>query len=163
DYGCCCLGSLNLAAYVTSPFSATAAFDFEKMKKATKLAVRMLDNVLIATKWPLEEQRRVADEKRRLGLGFTGLGDTLIMLGLRYDSEQGRHLAAELARQMRDAAYEPSVALAQERGAFPLLQADEYLCSDFAQRLPDELKQAIRQHGIRNSHLTSIAPTGTIS
>lgn len=163
DYGCCCLGSLNLTAYVTSPFSATAAFDFEKMKKATKVAVRMLDNVLTATKWPLEEQRREAENKRRLGLGFTGLGDTLIMLGLRYDSEQGRQLAADLAREMRDAAYEASVALAQERGAFPLLQADDYLRSEFAQRLPESIQQAIRQHGIRNSHLTSIAPTGTIS
>src|SRR5690606_2316804 len=103
------------------------------------------------------------DDKRRLGLGFTGLGDTLIMLGVRYDTEAGRELAAEFARQMRDAAYEASVELAQERGAFPKLQADEYLSSDFAQRLPEELKQAIRQHGIRNSHLTSIAPTGTIS
>src|SRR5690606_30947664 len=143
DYGCCCLGSLNLAAYVTSPFSETAAFDFQKMRKATKLAVRMLDNVLIATKWPLEEQRREADDKRRLGLGFTGLGDTLIMLGVRYDTEQGRELAAEFARQMRDAAYEASVSLAQERGAFPKLQADEYLRSEFARRLPEELKQAI--------------------
>ncbi|MCC2597219.1 adenosylcobalamin-dependent ribonucleoside-diphosphate reductase [Pusillimonas sp. MFBS29] len=163
DYGCCCLGSLNLAAYVTSPFSETAAFDFEKMRKATKLAVRMLDNVLIATKWPLEEQRREADDKRRLGLGFTGLGDTLIMLGVRYDTEQGRELAGEFARQMRDAAYEASIELAQERGAFPKLQAEEYLRSEFAQRLPEQIKQAIREHGIRNSHLTSIAPTGTIS
>ena len=163
DYGCCCLGSLNLAAYVTSPFSETAAFDFEKMRKATKLAVRMLDNVLIATKWPLEEQRREADDKRRLGLGFTGLGDTLIMLGVRYDTEQGRELAGEFARQMRDAAYEASIELAQERGAFPKLQAEEYLRSEFAQRLPEQIKQAVREHGIRNSHLTSIAPTGTIS
>src|SRR3546814_8544992 len=90
------------------------------MKQATKLAVRMLDNVLIATKWPLDEQRLEEENKRRLGLGFTGLGDTLIMLGLRYDSEQGRQLAADFARHMRDAAYEASVALAQERGAFPL-------------------------------------------
>src|SRR5690606_5093040 len=127
DYGCCCLGSLNLTAYVSNPFSDAAAFDFNTMRKATKLAVRMLDNVLIATKWPLEEQQREADAKRRLGLGFTGLGDTLIMLGLRYDSEEGRSLAADMAREMRDAAYEASVELAKERGAFPLLNADEYL------------------------------------
>lgn len=163
DYGCCCLGSLNLTAYVTDPFSSKAAFDFKQMRKATKLAVRMLDNVLIATKWPLDEQKVEADAKRRLGLGFTGLGDTLIMLGVNYDSEEGRQLAADMAREMRDAAYESSIDLAKERGAFPLLDAEKYLSSRFAERLPDDIKNAIRKHGIRNSHLTSIAPTGTIS
>ncbi len=163
DYGCCCLGSLNLTAYVKAPFSAEAGFDFEQMAQVTKLAVRMLDNVLIATKWPLDEQAREAAAKRRLGLGFTGLGDALIMLGIRYDSEEGRELAARIAREMRDAAYAGSVELAIERGAFPLFDADRYLQSGFASRLPDALKSQIRQHGIRNSHLTSIAPTGTIS
>lgn len=163
DYGCCCLGSLNLTAYITSPFSDRAGFDFAKMKKATRLAVRMLDNVLIATKWPLEEQQREADAKRRLGLGFTGLGDALIMMGLRYDSEQGRRLAADVAREMCVAAYEASVELARERGAFPLFDAERYLQGGFASRLPEALQEAIREHGIRNSHLTSIAPTGTIS
>jgi ribonucleoside-diphosphate reductase alpha chain len=163
DYGCCCLGSLNLTAYVTSPFGTDAGFDYKQMRRATKLAVRMLDNVLIATKWPLEEQKCEADAKRRLGLGFTGLGDTLIMLGVRYDSEKGRELAADMAREMRDAAYEASVDLAKERGAFPMFDAEKYLQSGFASRLPDTLKDAIRQHGVRNSHLTSIAPTGTIS
>src|SRR5690606_35161045 len=108
-------------------------------------------------------QKREADAKRRLGLGVTGLGDTLIMLGLRYDSEEGREAAARFAREMRDAAYEASVELARERGAFPLFDADKYLASAFASRLPDALKDKIRQYGIRNSHLTSIAPTGTIS
>src|SRR5690606_11136642 len=163
DYGCCCLGSLNLTAYVTAPFTPKAAFDFTQMRKATKLAIRMLDNVLIATKWPLDEQKREADAKRRLGLGFTGLGDTLIMLGVAYDTEQGRELAADLAREMRDAAYEASVELAKERGAFPLLDTEKYLQGGFASRLPDDIKASIRKHGIRNSHLTSIAPTGTIS
>ncbi|NYT66666.1 adenosylcobalamin-dependent ribonucleoside-diphosphate reductase [Alcaligenaceae bacterium] len=163
DYGCCCLGSLNLTAYVTDPFSSKAAFDFKQMRKATKLAIRMLDNVLIATKWPLEEQKIEADAKRRLGLGFTGLGDTLIMLGFSYDSEEGRQLAADMAREMRDAAYEASIDLAKERGAFPLLDVDKYLSSGFAARLPDDIKDGIRKHGVRNSHLTSIAPTGTIS
>ncbi|NYT61428.1 adenosylcobalamin-dependent ribonucleoside-diphosphate reductase [Alcaligenaceae bacterium] len=163
DYGCCCLGSLNLTAYVSKPFTADAAFDFKKMRKASKLAVRMLDNVLIATKWPLDEQKQEADAKRRLGLGFTGLGDTLIMLGVAYNTEKGRALAADMAREMRDAAYEASVELAQERGAFPMLDTEKYLQGGFAARLPDSIKAAIRKHGIRNSHLTSIAPTGTIS
>jgi ribonucleoside-diphosphate reductase alpha chain len=163
DYGCCCLGSLNLAAYVDAPFTEAARFDFELLAKVTKIGVRMLDNVLIATKWPLPEQAREADAKRRLGLGFTGLGDALIMLGVRYDTEAGRALAADISRVMRDAAYAGSIDLAKERGAFPLFDADKYLAAGFASRLPDGLKEQIRAHGIRNSHLTSIAPTGTIS
>lgn len=162
-YGCCCLGSLNLTAYVEQPFTGEARFDFARMAEVTKIAVRMLDNVLTATRWPLPEQAAEAEAKRRLGLGFTGLGDALIMLGVRYDSEGGRALAAEISRIMRDAAYEGSVELARERGAFPLFDADRYLAAGFASRLPDHIREQIRQHGIRNSHLTSIAPTGTIS
>jgi len=163
DYGCCCLGSINLVACVEAPFTAEARFDFAKLAKVAGIAVRMLDNVLTATNWPLEEQAQEAAAKRRIGLGFTGLGDALIMLGVRYDSERGRELAAEVAREMRDASYAASVELAKERGAFPLLDAEKYLQGGFAARLPDALKEQIRQHGIRNSHLTSIAPTGTIS
>ena len=163
DYGCCCLGSLNLTAYVKEPFSDEPTFDFDLFERVTKIAVRMLDNVLIATQWPLEEQAREASAKRRLGLGFTGLGDALIMLNVRYDTPEGRELAARISRVMRDAAYWGSVDLAKERGAFPLLDVEQYLKGGFASRLPDELKGAIRVHGIRNSHLTSIAPTGTIS
>jgi ribonucleoside-diphosphate reductase alpha chain len=163
DYGCCCLGSLNLTAYVSAPFTAEASFDFDLLARVTKLAVRMLDNVLTVTKWPLEEQSREASAKRRLGLGLTGLGDALIMLGVRYDSEAGRELAAKISCEMRDAAYAGSIELAQERGPFPLLDAEKYLHDSFAARLPEKLKADIRVHGIRNSHLTSIAPTGTIS
>ncbi len=163
DYGCCCLGSLNLTAYVKDPFSDEPSFDFDLFERVTRVAVRMLDNVLIATQWPLEEQAREASAKRRLGLGFTGLGDALIMLGVRYDSPEGRELAARISRVMRDSAYWGSVDLAKERGAFPLLDVEQYLKGGFASRLPDDLKGAIRVHGIRNSHLTSIAPTGTIS
>lgn len=163
DYGCCCLGSLNLNAYVRAPFSEEASFDFELLADVTKVAVRMLDNVLIATRWPLPEQAAEADAKRRLGLGYTGLGDALIMLGLRYDSAAGRAMAEAISRVMRDAAYASSVELAIERGPFPLFDAEQYLSSAFAQRLPEELRAAIARHGIRNSHLTSIAPTGTIS
>src|SRR5690606_27462559 len=152
DYGCCCLGSLNLTAYVKDPFTESASFDFELMDRVTKISVRMLDHVLTATKWPLEEQRREADAKRRLGRGFTGLGDALIMLGVRYDSDEGRELAAKMACLLRDAAYEASVELAKERGAFPLFDAQRYLESGFAARLPSTLKDAIRAHGLRNSH-----------
>ena len=163
DYGCCCLGSLNLTSFVTAPISAQPLFDFDLLSRVTTIAVRMLDNVLTATKWPLEEQAREAAAKRRVGLGFTGLGDALIMLGIRYDSDEGRNLAAEIARAMRDAAYSSSIELAKERGAFPMLDVERYLEGGFVSRLPDAMKEAIRQYGIRNSHLTSIAPTGTIS
>ncbi|RJX32097.1 MAG: ribonucleoside-diphosphate reductase, adenosylcobalamin-dependent [Oxalobacter sp.] len=163
DYGCCCLGSLNLTAYVKNPFSEDAGFDFDLFERVTKVAVRMLDNVLTATQWPLEEQAREAAAKRRIGLGFTGLGDALIMLNVRYDKPEGRELARKISEVMRDSSYWGSVELAKERGAFPLLDVEQYLKGGFASRLPDDLKDAIRVQGIRNSHLTSIAPTGTIS
>ena len=163
-YGCCCLGSINLARMVKNPFSVHAGFDYEPFKQLVKVAVRMLDNVLDVTAWPLPEQQQEASNKRRIGLGYTGLGDALVMLNLPYDTDQARAFAADITRIMRDEAYSASVELAQERGAFPLLKADEYLASPrFASRLPDELKNRIREHGLRNSHLLSIAPTGTIS
>jgi ribonucleoside-diphosphate reductase alpha chain len=163
-YGCCCLGSVDLTRFVRQPFSEAASFDFEAFGKVAVTAVRMLDNVLEVTAWPLEAQRREAMAKRRVGLGFTGLGDTLIMLRLHYDSDAARAMAARIAEAMRDRAYAASVELANERGAFPLFNADLYLTgSSFAARLPEGLKAGIREHGIRNSHLLSIAPTGTIS
>ena len=163
-YGCCCLGSIDLTRMVKNPFSNHAGFDYEPFKQLVRVAVRMLDNVLDVTAWPLPEQQQEAQSKRRVGLGFTGLGDALVMLGKRYDTDEARTFAADITRIMRDEAYAASVELAQERGAFPLLDAEQYLAAPrFASRLPDELKNNIRQHGIRNSHLLSIAPTGTIS
>src|ERR1035437_3185697 len=163
-YGCCCLGSINLTRMVKNPFSVHAGFDFEPFKQLVKIAVRMLDNVLDVTAWPLPEQQQEAQNKRRIGLGYTGLGDALVMLGLRYDTDQARAFAADITRIMRDEAYSASIELATERGAFPLLDAGQCLVEPrFASRLPDEIKNNIREHGIRNSHLLSIAPTGTIS
>ncbi len=163
-YGCCCLGSIDLSRMVKNPFSNHAGFDYEPFKKLVHVAVRMLDNVLDVTAWPLPEQQQEAQNKRRIGLGYTGLGDALVMLSKRYDTDEARNFAADITRIMRDEAYLASVELAKERGAFPLLQADQYLSAPrFASRLPDELKDKIRRHGIRNSHLLSIAPTGTIS
>lgn len=163
-YGCCCLGSINLTRMVKNPFSVHAGFDYEPFKQLIKVAVRMLDNVLDVTAWPLPEQQLEAQNKRRIGLGYTGLGDALVMLGLRYDTEQARAFAADITRIMRDEAYAASIELAKERGAFPLLDAEHYLAAPrFASRLPDEMKNHIREYGIRNSHLLSIAPTGTIS
>jgi ribonucleoside-diphosphate reductase alpha chain len=163
-YGCCCLGSINLTRFVRDPFAEEAAFDFAAFAEVTRVAIRALDNVLEATLWPLKDQETEAANKRRVGLGFTGLGNTLTMLNLRYDTERGRAMAASIAEHMRDISYEASADLAQEKGSFPLFDADKYLAAPhFAGRLPEALKQRIRQHGIRNSHLLSIAPTGTIS
>ena len=163
-YGCCCLGSINLTHFVQRAFEPDAAFDEAGFTALVRTAVRMLDNVLDVTMWPLPQQHEEARRKRRVGLGFTGLGDALVMLGLRYDTEPARAMAQRVAECMRDTAYDTSVDLAIERGAFPLFNADLYLSGGtFASRLPQPLKDRIRAHGIRNSHLLSIAPTGTIS
>lgn len=163
-YGCCCLGSINLTAFVHNAFTVSAKFDFAKFAENINTSVRMLDDVLDMSHWPLERQKTEAQNKRRVGLGFTGLGDTLIMLGLRYDSPSALKMAEKITIAMRDASYLASVDLAKERGAFPLFNAELYLSGgNFASRLPDNIKAEIRKHGIRNSHLLSIAPTGTIS
>jgi ribonucleoside-diphosphate reductase alpha chain len=163
-YGCCCLGSIDLTHFVRQPFEADASFDDAAFVEVVKVATRMLDNVLDVTVWPLERQRQEAANKRRVGLGFTGLGDALVMLGLRYDTPEARDMARRISEVMRDGAYNASVDLAAERGAFPLFNADMYLSrGTFASRLPQAVKDRIRTHGLRNSHLLSIAPTGTIS
>lgn len=162
-YGCCCLGSFDLTRFVRRPFSAQAHFDFEALGALVPAAVRLVDNVLDLTLWPLPEQRAEALAKRRVGLGFTGLGDALILLGLPYDGVRARETAATIARALRDCAYRASVELARERGPFPLFDADRYGAGPFIRRLPVGLQAAIRTHGIRHSHLLSVAPTGTIS
>ncbi len=151
DYGCCCLGSINLTRFVRDPFTPQARFDAEGFQAVTRVAVRMLDNVLDVTYWPLVEQHNEAQNKRRIGLGFLGLGDACVMLGLRYDSDDARRFAADMARTLRDAAYAASVDLAKEKGAFPLFDAKKYLDSGFAKRLPEALRADIAAHGIRNA------------
>ena len=165
-YGCCDLGPIILPKFVVNPFGfgGDPYFDFEKFSKVVKTQVRMLDNVLDVTYWPLKEQGLEAQSKRRIGVGFTGLGDALIMLKLPYNSAAGRLKAAEISEQLRDISYEASVELAQEKGAFPKLDIEHYLSGgNFASRLSEGLKDKIRKHGLRNSHLLSIAPTGTVS
>lgn len=166
SYGCCDLGPIILTRFVRHPFgfAGVPAFDFEAFEKSVAIQVRALDNVLDVTFWPLQQQRDESSAKRRIGVGFTGMGNTLAMLCLRYDQAEGREMATRIATSMRDAAYTASVALAQEKGAFPKFDADGYLeAGTFASRLPAALQQSIRKHGIRNSHLLSIAPTGTVS
>ena len=166
SYGCCDLGPVILTRFVRHPFGfdGLPSFDFEAFEKVVALQVRALDNVLDVTFWPLPQQRDEAMAKRRIGVGFTGMGNTLAMLCLRYDMQEGRAMAARIAQSMRDAAYLASVELAREKGAFPKFEAEPYLAAGtFASRLPEPIKDAIRTHGIRNSHLLSIAPTGTVS
>ncbi|MDX4952215.1 adenosylcobalamin-dependent ribonucleoside-diphosphate reductase [Delftia acidovorans] len=165
-YGCCDLGPVILTRFVRHPFgfAGEPVFDFEAFERAVAVQVRALDNVLELTWWPLPQQREESEAKRRIGVGFTGMGNALAMLRLRYDAPEGRAMAARIAERMRDAAYGASVELAREKGAFPKFDADGYLAEGtFASRLPDALRQRIRTHGIRNSHLLSIAPTGTVS
>ncbi|HEV7477546.1 MAG TPA: adenosylcobalamin-dependent ribonucleoside-diphosphate reductase, partial [Burkholderiales bacterium] len=163
-YGCCCLGSVDLTKYVKNPFTEKSSFDFEHFGRTVETSIRMLDNVLEVTAWPLEQQKKEAMAKRRVGLGFTGLGDALIMLRLRYDTAEARAMAARISEVMRDHSYRASAELAKEKGEFPLFNADLYLSgTSFATRLPENIKNEIRKKGLRNSHLLSIAPTGTIS
>jgi len=165
-YGCCDLGPIILTRFVRRPFGfdGEPEFDFEAFEASVATQVRALDNVLEVTFWPLPQQQAESAAKRRIGVGFTGLGNALAMLRLRYDAPEGRAMAARIGERMRDAAYAASVALAREKGAFPKFEAEGYLApGTFASRLPVDLQQAIRVHGIRNSHLLSIAPTGTVS
>ncbi|MDB5953685.1 adenosylcobalamin-dependent ribonucleoside-diphosphate reductase [Ramlibacter sp.] len=165
-YGCCDLGPVILTRFVQHPFGfgGPPGFDFEGFSRAVAVQVRALDNVLDLTWWPLPQQQAESQSKRRIGVGFTGLGNALAMLKVRYDTPAGCETAAQIARTMRDAAYAASVELAKEKGAFALFDAGRYLeAGTFASRLDEPLQQAIRQHGIRNSHLLSIAPTGTVS
>ena len=162
-YGCCCLGSIDLTRFVSDPFTGQASFDWKGFESVATVAVRMLDNVLDLTVWPLEEQQREAMAKRRIGLGFLGLGSALVMQCVAYNSAEGISFGAKVAASLRNAAYRASIELAREKGGFPLLDAKRYLQSGFARRLPHDIRQAIANDGIRNSHLLSIAPTGTTS
>ncbi len=162
-YGACNLGSLNLTTFVLDPFGARARLDEAALRECARLAVRFLDDVIEISRFPLPPQRLEAHRTRRIGLGITGLADALALLGLRYDTEQAREVAAALMRTVRDAAYEASVDLARERGPFERFDAERYSARPFIERLPAALRAAIRRHGIRNSHLLAVAPAGTIS
>jgi len=162
-HGACDLGSLNLTRFVQRPFSAQASLDLEALGDAAATAVRMLDAVITVSRYPLPAQARQARGARRIGLGITGLADALIMLGLRYDSDAGRAAAAAAMSVICHAAYRASIALAGERGHFPYLDPGPYLEAPFIRALPADIRDGIAERGIRNSHLTAIAPAGTIS
>ncbi|MCZ0814057.1 MAG: adenosylcobalamin-dependent ribonucleoside-diphosphate reductase [Pseudomonadota bacterium] len=162
-YGACLLGSVNLARMVSDPFGKDAALDPEALDALVASAVRMMDNVVDASRFPLEAQAREAAAKRRIGLGVTGLADALLMLGLRYGSDEAAAQTESWLRQIARAAYLASVDLAREKGPFPLFDRDAFLASGNMMNMDDDVREAIAKHGIRNALLTSIAPTGTIS
>ncbi len=162
-YGACDLGSLNLTRFVVTPFAAQARLDLVRLAETTRIAVRLLDNVIDASHFPLAQQKNSARGSRRIGLGITGLADALVMLGLRYGSEQSLAVAAEAMRTICHAAYRASIDIAGEKGSFPYFERSPYLQSPFIRSLPDDIQTGIATRGIRNSHLLAIAPTGTIS
>ena len=163
-YGACLLGSINLARLVESPFDGEKAqLSLSALQTLVATAVRMMDNVVDASRFPLEQQAQEAQAKRRIGLGVTGLADALAMVNLRYGSEEAAAQTDAWLHQIARAAYLASVELAKEKGAFPLFDAEPFLASEAMQAMDEDVRAAIRTHGIRNALLTSIAPTGTIS
>jgi ribonucleoside-diphosphate reductase alpha chain len=162
-YGACDLGSLNLSVFVRDAFTASARLDWDALAETTAVATRMLDDAIDASHFPLPAQAEQARGTRRIGLGVTGLADALILLGLGYGSDAGRETAARAMRTVGHAAYRASIALAREKGAFPFFDRERYLEGPFIRSLPDDLRDGIARGGTRNSHLTAIAPTGTIS
>ncbi len=162
-YGACDLGSINLTRFVSDPFDRKARLDLEGIQAATAVAVRMLDNVIDCSRFPLPIQREQSQGSRRIGLGITGLADTLIMLGLHYARQESRQQAAQVMKTICHTAYRTSIELAREKGAFPFLEIEPYLARPFIRRLPTDIRRGIAANGIRNSHLIAVAPTGTIS
>jgi ribonucleoside-diphosphate reductase alpha chain len=162
-YGACLLGSLNLARFVDAPFTPEARLDTDRLAALVPDAVRMMDNIIDISGFPLPEQQEEAVQKRRIGLGVTGLADALIMCGLRYGSSDAVAATEKWLGTIQRAAYLASTALAAEKGAFPLFDRDKYLAGETVAGLDAEIRAAIAKHGIRNALLTSVAPTGTIS
>ncbi|MBN2630267.1 MAG: adenosylcobalamin-dependent ribonucleoside-diphosphate reductase [Rhodobacteraceae bacterium] len=162
-YGACLLGSINMATLVQNPFETDACLDMAALDDLVRTAIRMMDNVVDASRFPLPQQAAEAQAKRRIGLGVTGLADALLMVGARYGSVQAAEITEHWMHAIARASYLASVDLAREKGAFPLFDADKYLASGSLVHMDADVKDAIRTHGIRNALLTSIAPTGTIS
>lgn len=163
SYGACNLGSLNLTRFVRAPFTPAAALDMAGIGACAAIASRFLDNVYQISHFPLPQQAETARAARRIGLGLTGLGDALAMLGMVYGSAESCALAGRIMETICHAAYRASVGLAREKGAFPAFRAEDFLNGEFVRALPPDIRDGIRQYGIRNSHLTAIAPTGTVS
>ncbi|MGD2111753.1 MAG: adenosylcobalamin-dependent ribonucleoside-diphosphate reductase [Gammaproteobacteria bacterium] len=162
-YGACNLGSVNLVRFVREPFTAVARLDLEAVRRTVEVATRLLDNIIDCSEFPLQAQAAQARGSRRIGLGITGLADALIMLGLHYGQAAARREAARVMETLCHAAYRSSIRLAREKGAFPYFEREAYPAGRFVRSLPEDIRSGIAKYGIRNSHLTAIAPTGTIS
>ena len=162
-YGACLLGSINLARLIENPLTDEAKLDENALSLLVPVAVRMMDNAIDVSRFPLAEQQQEANAKRRIGLGVTGLADALVMCGVRYGSDESLVLIDRWMRMIRDCAYRTSAELAAEKGVFPLYDKDAIAKSDMVRSLPKELQDLIAENGLRNALLTSIAPTGTIS
>lgn len=162
-YGACDLGSVNLTQFVRNAFRDNAALDIQAIEHTVRLAVRMLDNVIDVSQFPLPQQAEQQQRNRRIGLGITGLGDALIMLGKHYGEAGARDIAATAMKTICHTAYRASIELAKEKAVFPLFDAQRYLQGTFVQSLPKDIRQGIADFGMRNSHVTAIAPTGTVS
>ncbi|MGL4310255.1 MAG: adenosylcobalamin-dependent ribonucleoside-diphosphate reductase [Paracoccaceae bacterium] len=162
-YGACLLGSVNLARLVTDPFGKKAALDLGALDDLVRVAIRMMDNTVDASRFPLEAQAAEATAKRRIGLGVTGLADALLMTGLRYGSDEAVAATEAWMKAIARASYLASVDLAKEKGAFPLFDAEKFLASGNMARMDSDVRDVVAAHGIRNALLTSVAPTGTIS
>ena len=162
-YGACLLGSVNLTKFVKNPFQENAEVDFNGIEATVADAVRLLDNVIDMSKYPLEAQKIEAFSKRRMGLGITGLADLFIFMGIRYGSGESVELAGKIMKTITYSAYGASSEIAKEKGSFKFFDKTKYLKGEFVSSLPPALKKKIASDGIRNSHLISIAPTGTIS
>lgn len=163
SYSLCCLSAINLASFVRNPFTDDASFDFDAFDHTVAVGIRFLDNVLDVTDYPLEKIKDFSRQWRRIGLGFTALGDTLAMMKLPYDSEDALITAGEIARRLRDASYGASSDLAAEKGSFPAYDRDKLLAGEFLKTLPETLRAKIGKQGLRNIQMNTVAPTGTIS
>ena len=162
-YGACLLGSINLAKLVEHPFDKNAYLDVYQLEDLVSTAVRMMDNVIEVSQFPLEAQKLEAKNKRRIGLGVTGLADALLMVGLRYGSDEAVKKTEKWMKTIARSAYNASINLAEEKGAFPLFDPEQFIVSGNMIQMDEDVKKAVNKFGIRNALLTSIAPTGTIS
>lgn len=162
-YSLCCLSAINLTKFVVDPFGDAPTFDWEDFRKTVGVSVRFLDNVLDATDYPLEKIRTFSKQWRRIGLGFTGLGNLLCMLKIPYGSPESLEWCDKFGRSLRDASYSASVELAAEKGPFPAFDREKFLGAKFVSELPEEIKEGIARHGIRNIQMNTVAPTGTTS
>lgn len=162
-YGACLLGSINLACLIQNPFESNARLNQKKLTSLVKTAIRFLDNTIDISRFPMKQQKQEAKNKRRIGLGITGLADALILCNVTYGSEQAQQLSARWMKCISETAFQASAELAKEKGSFPLFSQEAYLSTNAAEALPEKIRNKIKKYGLRNGLLTSIAPTGTIS